>query len=155
MKKQTSDKAKGILISFFRYIIVFGIAFYIVYPLILKTLYMFMDKQDIFDIMVIMIPKHFSVETIEMVMEEMDYFSTLLKTLLFSLLISVMQTAVSLFVGYGFARFEFPLKKFWFAMVMLTLLITPQVIIAPLYMKFRFFDLRGFFSAFFLRYSSF
>ena len=47
MKKQTGDKAKQLMVSVFRYVIVFGIAFYIVYPLILKTLYMFMDKQDI------------------------------------------------------------------------------------------------------------
>ena len=149
MKKQSTDKAKQVMISVFRYVIVFGIAFYIVYPLILKTLYMFMDKQDMYDIMVLMIPKHFSLETVKLVVEEMNYFPTLLNTLVFSLLIAVIQAAVSLFVGYGFARFKFPLKKFWFAMVLLTLLITPQVIIAPLYMKFRFFNLSGFFSAFF------
>ena len=136
------------MISVFRYVIVFGIAFYIVYPLILKSLYMFMDKEDIYDITVVMIPKHFSLENVKLVLGEMEYFSTLLNTLVFSLLIAALQTITCLFVGYGFARFNFPLKKLWFAIVMLTLLIPPQVLISSLYMKFRFFDLRGFLAAF-------
>lgn len=151
MKKpnpHTSDKFKRFLISTFRYIIVFGIAFYIIYPLLLKSLYMFMDEQNIYDVTVVMIPKIFTLDNVKLVMEEMNYTVSLINTLVFSAFIALLQTIFCCFVGYGFARFEFPLKKFWFAMVMLTLLIPPQVIIAPLYMKFRFFDLYGFFSVF-------
>ena len=143
-----SAKAKNILISVFRYVIVFGISFYIIYPLLLKSLYMFMDEQNIYDVTVVMIPKIFTMDNVKLVMEEMNYFPSLINTLVFSAFIAVTQTIFCCFVGYGFARFEFPLKKFWFAMVMLTLLIPPQVIIAPLYMKFRFFDFYGFLSVF-------
>ena len=47
------DKTKNIAISIFRYVIIFGIAFYIIYPLIQKTLFMFMNKSDIYDITVV------------------------------------------------------------------------------------------------------
>jgi len=143
------NKTKSFLTSLFRYVIVFGIAFYIVYPLIVKFLYMFMDKADIYDITVIMIPKHLSLDNLKMVLKHMNYFESLFNTLLFSLLFSLLQTVACLFVGYGFARFEFRFKKVLFALVLLTLLIPPQVIIAPLYMKFRYFDLLGPFSLLF------
>lgn len=148
MNKNMLDKTKNIAISIFRYVIIFGIAFYIIYPLIQKTLFMFMNKSDIYDITVVLVPKVFTLDNIRLVAEKMNYFVTLGNTLIFSFLIAFLQTIFCLFVGYGFARFEFPLKKMWFAIVMLTMLIPPQVIIAPLYMKFRFFDALGFFSLF-------
>ena len=46
-------------------------------------------------------------------------------------------------VGYGFARFEFPLKSFWFACVMLIILVPPQTISTSLHLHFRFFDIFG------------
>ncbi len=50
-------------------------------------------------------------------------------------------------MGYGFARFDFPLKKFWFACVMMVILIPPQTISGSLHLHFRFFDVLGIFKA--------
>lgn len=36
-------------------------------------------------------------------------------------------------VAFGFARLEFPLKKFWFAILLLTLMLPAQVLIVPQY----------------------
>jgi multiple sugar transport system permease protein len=46
-------------------------------------------------------------------------------------------------VGYGFARFEFRLKKLWFAAVILIIIVPPQTISTSLYLHFRYFDLFG------------
>ena len=46
-------------------------------------------------------------------------------------------------VGYGFARFEFPFKKFWFLCVMLVIVIPPQTISTSLHLHFRYFDILG------------
>jgi multiple sugar transport system permease protein len=46
-------------------------------------------------------------------------------------------------VGYGFARFEFFGKKFFFAAVIFTLIVPPQLMLIPLYINFRFFNLFG------------
>jgi len=141
-------KSKKILYAIFRYVIIFGISFYIVYPIILKLLFTFMNKDDIYDVTVKIVPRTFTLDNIKFVAEKMNYFTSLLNTLVFSLLIAVLQTVFCLFTGYGFARFDFKLKKFWFAIVILTLLVPPQVVIAPLYLKFRFFNPYGFLSAF-------
>ncbi len=48
-------------------------------------------------------------------------------------------------MGYGFARFDFPFKKFWFACVILVILIPPQTISSSLHLHFKFFDILGLF----------
>ncbi len=44
---------------------------------------------------------------------------------------------------YGFARYKFPLKNFWFFCVMLIIVVPPQTIMASLYLNFSFFDIFG------------
>lgn len=39
-------------------------------------------------------------------------------------------------VAFGFARLDFPLKKFWFSVLMLTLMLPAQVLIVPQYAMF-------------------
>jgi ABC-type glycerol-3-phosphate transport system permease component len=46
-------------------------------------------------------------------------------------------------VAYGFARLEFPLKKFWFAILMLTLMLPTQVTLVPQYILFKNFGWIG------------
>lgn len=42
-------------------------------------------------------------------------------------------------VGYGFARMDFPLKKFWFALVLVTMMLPYQVQMVPQYAMFHQF----------------
>jgi multiple sugar transport system permease protein len=68
---------------------------------------------------------------------------TLINSIWITFLVAALQIAACTLVAYGFARFEFPLKRFWFACVILTVIIPPQVIRAPLFLNFQFFDLFG------------
>jgi multiple sugar transport system permease protein len=51
------------------------------------------------------------------------------------------QTFVSAMVAYSFARLRWPLKNFWFVVMLATLMVPPQVTLIPLYILWR--DLRG------------
>jgi len=51
------------------------------------------------------------------------------------------QTAVSAMVAYSFARLRWPLKNFWFIVMLATLMVPPQVTLIPLYIIWR--DLRA------------
>ena len=55
----------------------------------------------------------------------------------------LLQLFTCLMTAYGFARFRFPFKKLLFGCVILTLIVPPQVIMLPLFMKYRFFDVFG------------
>lgn len=104
-----------------------------------------MTEQDLYDPIVTAIPLHFTTENYKLAAGLMEYGKTLFNSLVISLTIAVLQVSVSTLVGYGFARFQFPLKKFWFACVMMTVLIPPQVISTSLHLHFRFFDVLGIF----------
>jgi len=71
----------------------------------------------------------------------------MLNTLWISLLVSVLQVVSCTLVAYGFARYEFPLKKFWFACVVMLIIVPPTTIQTSLYMSFANFDIFGIFKA--------
>jgi multiple sugar transport system permease protein len=73
----------------------------------------------------------------------MHYWEGFKNSLIISITISVLQVAMCTLVGYGFARFKFPLKNLWFACVMLIVIIPPQIISTSLHLHFRFFDILG------------
>lgn len=57
---------------------------------------------------------------------------------------SVIGTVLSsAIVAFGFARLNFPLKNFWFAILMLTLMLPAQVTLVPQYILFKYFDWVG------------
>ncbi|MEK3913642.1 carbohydrate ABC transporter permease [Paenibacillus sp. FSL H7-0331] len=62
----------------------------------------------------------------------------------FIAVLSVIGTLISsAFVAFGFARLNFPLKKMWFAILMLTLMLPAQVTLVPQYILFKYFDWVG------------
>lgn len=106
-----------------------------------------MTEEDLFDPVVISIPLHFTMDNYKIAADVMNYKVGFVNSLIISLTTSLLQIAMCTLVGYGFARFKFPLKKLWFAFVMLIIVIPPQVISTSLFLRFRFFDIFGIFQA--------
>lgn len=138
-------RAKSISVSVIRAILLFGMCFMILQPLLNKISISFMAEEDLYNSMVISIPEHFTTANYQLTNQFMDYWKSLGNTIFISITISLLQIFVCTLVGYGFARFEFPFKKFWFACVMLMIIIPPQTISTSLYLHFRFFDIFGIF----------
>ncbi len=128
-----------------RMIMLFGMCFMILQPILNKISISFMEEQDIYNAMVVSIPEHFTTANYQLAADFMSYSKSIVNTAVISLTIAILQITVCTLVGYGFARFEFPLKKFWFACVILIIIIPPQTISTSLYLHFRFFDVLGIF----------
>lgn len=128
-----------------RAVIVIGICYVILHPLIVKFCVSFMEEADIYDASVKYISKNPNLKNYEMAIDGMEYWKMLLKTTLFSGSLSLLQLFTCLLTAYGFARFRFPFKKLLFGCVILTMIVPPQIIMLPLFMKFRFFDVFGIF----------
>ncbi len=141
LKRQVTD----VLVSVCRFILLFGLCFLILQPIFNKISVSFMTEQDLFNPIVINIPEHFTTENYKMASAIMEYPKAIVNSLIISLTIAILQIAVCTLVGYGFARFKFPLKNFWFACVILVILIPPQTIASSLHLHFRFFDILGIF----------
>lgn len=129
--------------SICRFILLFGMCFLILQPILNKISVSFMTEQDLYNPIVTNIPEHFTTANYKMASDVMSYPKALVNSIIISLTIAVLQIAVCTLVGYGFARFKFPLKKMWFACVILVILIPPQTIVSSLYLHFRFFDILG------------
>ncbi|MGN0424472.1 MAG: carbohydrate ABC transporter permease [Acetatifactor sp.] len=132
-------------VSICRFILLFGMCFMILQPILNKISVSFMTEQDLYNPIVISIPEHFTTENYKLAADIMQYSKGLRNSLIISLTIAVLQITMCTLVGYGFARFEFPLKKLWFALVILVILVPPQTISSSLHLHFRFFDVFGLF----------
>lgn len=122
-----------------RFIILVGLCYIILYPFFIKIVNAFKGAPDFSDPTVRFIPKNFTLENIVKVYVVIDFWNSLKNTFLISLVCAVFQTAVCATVGYGFARFKFKLNKLLFFLVIFSLIVPAQVIIIPLYLRFRFF----------------
>lgn len=144
-KKMTLARSQRLLWSIVRGVIVIGICFTILQPLILKFSVSFMGESDLYDASVKYIAKNFTLNNYKLALSGMNYGPVLIRTMLLSAGVSLVQLIACLLTAYGFARFRFPFKKLLFGCVIFTMVVPPQVIMLPLFMKYRFFDIFGIF----------
>lgn len=133
----------SVVYKFCRALLLFGLCFLIIQPLLNKVSLSFMQEKDLYDTTIISVPRNFTTDNYKLVNSLMGFWKALGNTIGMSLAVSILQVSFSTLVGYGFARFQFPLKKFWFACVILVIVIPPQTMMSSLYLHFRFFDIFG------------
>jgi multiple sugar transport system permease protein len=131
--------------KFCRAVLLFGMCFLIIQPLLDKLSVSFMEQQDLYDSTVISIPRNFTFGNYKLVVELINFWSSIFWTLLIVIISAALQVAACTLAGYGFARYKFPLKNFWFMCVMLIIVVPPHTIMASLYLNFHFFDIFGLF----------
>ncbi len=124
----------------FRAIIVFGLCFIILYPLIFMLSVAFRPRAEMNDPTIMWIPKTFTLNNIKDAIRAMDFWKTLGNTLFLNIGCSLVQVATCAVTGYGFARFKFKGKSILFFIVILMILVPPQIILIPQYMFFRYFN---------------
>lgn len=139
----SARRTRELVLSLVRGLLVICICFIILFPMFSKIVVSFMEERDLYDATVKYIPRHFTVQNYVMAFKGLDYILSFLFTLLISAGTGVLTLICSAMVGYGFARFQFPLKRLWFGLVILILLVPPQTISVPLYIQFRFFSFGG------------
>lgn len=142
-KKITPAKVGRFLFSIVRGVIVFGICYVILYPIFVKLSISFMDEKDLYDATVKYVPKTFTLENYRKVIEGLEYGKSFLLTALMSGGVAFLQLLMCMLTAYGFARFRFPGKGILFGCVIFTLIVPPQILMLPMYMNFRFFDVAG------------
>ncbi len=131
----SADK-RGLLMSVVIYVLLITIAFIYLYP----VLYMFsrslMGRADLLDASAKWLPSQITGKNYSDAIITLDYWNSLWKNLVLAVLPTLCQVFICSMVGYGFARYEFPLKKFWMAVLVLAFLLPPQVTSLPNYLRF-------------------
>ena len=137
-------KAVEIIFPIFRFIILFGLGFVILYPLIYMVSCAFRERGDMNDPTIMWIPRHFTLDIMKETLDAMGFPNTLITTLFLNVGCALVQVASCAVTGYGFARFKFKGQKLLFAVVIMMILVPPQVIALPLYSQFRYFGIGEF-----------
>lgn len=130
-----------------RGLIVFGLCFIIIYPLIFMVSAAFRPRAEMNDPTIMWIPKHFILSNITDAWKAMDFGNTLVNTLVLNIGCSILQVLTCALTGYGFARFKFKGKNILFFVVILMILVPSQIILIPQYMFFRYFNPFGIYHA--------
>lgn len=133
----------GLIYKVIIYLLLISIGFVYLYPIITMLSTSFKSTSDLINPTINWIPSSFYIENYEKAFKVLKYWKTLGQSLLITLLPALLQTIVTSLIGYGLAKFEFPLKKLIFALILLTFIIPGQVYTIPKYVTFNNLGLLG------------
>ena len=131
-----ADK-RGVLGSVVVYLLLIVISFIFLYPVLYMISRSLMSRSDLLDSSAMWIPSSLTLHNYESAILTMDYWNSLLKNLYLAIVPTVAQVFISSMVGYGFARYNFPLKKLWMGILILAFLLPTQTTALPNYLVFQ------------------
>ena len=138
--KASATWIKGV-ITVFRFILMLGVSFVILFPFFARIANSFMSTKDILDSTVALIPKNFTLDIYKYIILDNSYFEALLNTTLLSLLCAFIQTLITCLIGYGLAKFKFKGNKLLMGAVVVTMVIPHATLNLSLIQHFSQFDL--------------
>jgi ABC-type sugar transport system, permease component len=129
--------------SIVRLVLIAGLSFVILYPILQKISTAIKDKSDLYSPIVIYVPEHYSWDNFKKAISIMDYWQTLINTFSLSTMTTLLTAASCALAGYAFARLKFKGSGLLFFGVVLTILVPPTTILIPIYMNLKDFSLLG------------
>ncbi len=138
---------KTFIFVLFRFVLLVGISYIVLFPYISKIAGSFMSKDDFTNVMVKLIAMNPTLDTYKAIISDNRYLEALFNTTLLSVLCGVSQTLICTIIGYGFAKFKFRFKKILFFLVIFTMIVPHETIQLSMFMKFRYFDIWGLWTA--------
>jgi len=133
--------------AIFRFVLLIGISYVILFPYFAKIAGSFMSREDFTDVMVKLIARHPTLDTYRAIITDNHYFKAMFNTALLSTLCGITQTLICTIVGYGFAKFKFKFKNLLFVGVIFTMIVPHETIQLSMFMQFRYFDIWGIYGA--------
>ena len=103
--------AGQITVSVIRGLLMFGLCFMIIQPLITRFSVSLMAAEDIYDSTIRLLPRNVTLDNYRIVAELTSMPDSMINTAWISLVMSLCQILSTTLVAYGFARYEFPLKN--------------------------------------------
>jgi len=136
LRRAAVRRAKTFVSQLFVYSVLLSLAFVFIYPMLFIFSKSLMQAGDVTDATVRWIPKQLSFANYVYAFKQLDFWRSFTNSTIISLGSAVVQIVSCAVVGYGFARFRFPGRGLWLALVLFTFLVPPQTIIVPLFLQF-------------------
>ena len=132
-----------IMWAIFRYALLVGISYVVLFPFISKIAGSFMSQSDIIDVTVRLIPKAPTLEIYQAIFTEMGYWEAFAGTFTLSLVSALLQTFICCLIAYGLAKFRFRGNSLIMMLVILTMIVPHQTLRLSMSLNFRYFDIFG------------
>lgn len=136
MKKVGVVRHKISIPRLFVYIFLVIMAYVFIYPFLYMFVTSFKSQSDLFDVSINWIPSALQWQNYRTAFTNLEFQSHILNSVLIVAVCTLGHILSCSFIAYGFARYKFPLKGFWFVLVVLSIIIPSQVIILPLYLTY-------------------
>jgi multiple sugar transport system permease protein len=117
----------GMLYRLVIYLLLISFSYIYLYPLLFMVVNSLKSVDDLINPGVRWIPTVLIWENYERALDVLNLPSSLIDSTVYVLKVSVSATVSSALIGYGFARFDFPFKKLFFAIMLATFILPQQV----------------------------
>lgn len=118
------------------YILLICIGFVYLYPLLYMISKSLMTRADLLDSSVSWIPSSFYIKNYVDAFTSMNFVRTFWQSIVVAGLPTLLNMVICAIVGYGFARYEFPLKKVFMGILIISFIIPPQITMMPNYLLY-------------------
>ena len=143
---KTVKSARKLIYSIFRFATLLSIGYIIIYPLFYMIVTSLQSKDAFLNSSRVWIPSDFDiVYNFKTAAHCLNYGKSILSTLKNEIIAAVLQIASCAVAAYGFARFDFKLKKPLMAILFLTILVPDMILLIPRMVNFSKLDLFGIF----------
>lgn len=126
---------KNVPSALFRYFILIGLSFLILYPIFVTVMISLMQTSDFTNSAVRYLSLSPSLENYKTAAIFLQYWQTLLRSLALNIPLCLLEIVSCMLVAYGFARFKFKGNGILFGCVIMTLLIPSSIYFTPFYLS--------------------
>ncbi|NLN50320.1 MAG: carbohydrate ABC transporter permease [Acholeplasmataceae bacterium] len=131
-RKALIQKLGSFLTLVLKYVLLYGLSFIIIYPLIQQIAVALRDPYDINNPFVLWIPEKVSLKNFELAYLVLDYWKSFKNSVILSTGVTLLQLIMATLVGYSLARLKFPGHKIVFLIVIFTIIVAPMTLEVPL-----------------------
>lgn len=136
-----SKDKEGFLKQFVIYALLICIGFIYIYPLLYMISSSFMSLDDLLDSSIKWIPSALTLDNYLQAGKSMDFWSSLLQSIIVAGVPTICNLVSCSLVGYGLARFEFPGKKIAFALIVFSFILPSQITMISTYRLYTELDI--------------
>lgn len=139
---------RGFILKLLTYTLLISIGFIYLYPMLHMFVTSIKSLEDLLDLSINWLPSTIYTSNYEQAYSVMNLKTAFRGSLLIALIPTICQVAVVSLVGFGFARYNFPLKKLFFGLMIFSFIIPPQILMMPMYRLLSELELTGSLKAF-------
>lgn len=142
-KTKLAGGAKKWSYAIFRAVFLVAVGYIVMYPILYMLSHAFIEPKEALDPSILWLPKTFSSENFIRAFEVLEYPRAGLCSLLVLIVPALIEVFTCSLAAYGFSRFKFRGKGIFFMVVILTMIIPPQSMLAPMFLNYSHLDFFG------------